>query len=187
MSKIALKITYFILSLLLFVYMLVPGPTRISDFPALPKAIKSTLEGDTIQVPDVAAYFSDNYRETVIPLYQSAYADQTSLPFGPLKLNYPPEFAFTAIKDQTQSTYLEELTYPLRNSLFVNGHEPVTKDGLPRYVGAGKFEVDGEFLSTKVTLRYYSSPLWVRTTVWLGINASILILLVLTKRIFKYA
>jgi len=40
------------------------------------------------------------------------------------RLNYPPEEAQTIIRDQTRSTYLEEIVHPLRESLFINGFEP---------------------------------------------------------------
>lgn len=180
-----LKVLFVAFSLLLLFYLLLPGPKNITDFPAVPASIKSSLEGDTVQVPDVSAYFSDNYRDSVIPLYLSAYKAQTVFPFGPLRLNYPPEFAFTAIKDQTQSTYLEELTYPLRDSLFVNGLEPVEKDGTPRYIGGGKFEVDGKLVSTKVTLRFYPSAFWARVATWLGVNLSVLVLFAMSRKVFR--
>ena len=185
MAKTALKIVLIILSTLLLIYMFMPGPDSITDFPALPDSIKSNLEGDTIQVPNVSAYFSNNYRDFVIPYYYESYKEDTSVPFGPLRLNYPPEFAFTAIKDQTQSTYLEEFVYPLKDSLFINGLEPVEKDGSPRYVGGGRFEIDGRFIDTKVTLRFYPSTVPVRIAVWFGINLSAIALLIMSKRIFS--
>jgi hypothetical protein len=40
------------------------------------------------------------------------------------RLNYPPEEAQTIIRDQTRSTYLEEVVHPFRESIFVNGFEP---------------------------------------------------------------
>ena len=61
MAKTALKIVLIVSSLLLLIYMLLPGADSITDFPALPDSIKSNLEGDTIQVPNVSAYFSNNY------------------------------------------------------------------------------------------------------------------------------
>jgi hypothetical protein len=185
MAKRALKTVLIILSFLLLVYMLMPGPDSITDFPALPDSIKSSLEGDTIQVPNVSAYFSNNYRDFVIPHYYDSYKAGTIVPFGPLRLNYPPEFAFAAIKDQTQSTYLEEFVYPLKDSLFINGLEPVEKDGTPRYVGGGRFEMDGRFIDTKVTLRFYPSTLPVRVAVWFGINLSVIVLFIMSKRIFS--
>ena len=185
MAKRALKTVLIILSFLLLVYMFIPGPDSITDFPALPDSIKSSLEGDTIQVPNVSAYFSNNYRDFVIPYYYASYQEQTVVPFGPLRLNYPPEFAFVAIKDQTHSTYLEEFVYPLKDSLFINGLEPVEKDGTPRYVGGGRFEMDGRFIDTKVTLRFYPSTLPVRVAVWLGINLSVIVLFIMSKRILS--
>lgn len=184
MAKKALKISFIFISLLFLAYMLLPGPNSIIDFPALPDSIKSNLEGDTIQVPNVSAYFSNNYRDFVTAYYYDSYRESTKVPFEPLRLNYPPEFAYTAIKDQTQSTYLEEFVYPLRDSLFVNGLEPVEKDGTPRYVGGGRFEIDGRFVDTKVTLRFYPSSIPVRILVWFGINLSVAALFVISKKIF---
>jgi hypothetical protein len=181
-----IKVLLPVLSLLLLVYMLMPGPSQISDFPALPESIKSNLEGDTIQVPNVSAYFSDNFRYFVTPFYKQGYQALTKFPFLPLTLNHPPEFAYTAIKDQTQSTYLEEYTYPLRDSLFVNGLELVNEDGTPRFKGGGPFLIDGEHLKTKVTLRFYPSNFWVRVATWLGINMSAIALYLVGRRILRY-
>ncbi len=185
MVKRFLKIVLIIASALLLIYMLLPGPDSITDFPALPDSIKSSLEGDTVQVPDVSAYFSNNYRDFVIPYYYESYQENTIIPFGPLKLNYPPEFAFSAIKDQTQSTYLEEFVYPLRDSLFINGLEPVEKDGTPRYLGGGRFKLDGKLIDTKVTLRFYPSSIPIRVAVWLGINLSAILLFIMSRKIFS--
>ena len=145
--------------------------------------MKSTLEGDTIQVPNVAGYFSNNYRGFTTLFFRQEYKENTLFPFGPLRLNYPPEFAFTAIKDQTHSTYLEEFYYPLRDSLFVNGLEPFYEDGTPRYAGAMQFDHQGILNDTKVTLRYYPSSILTRIIVWLGITASVIFLWKLGKKV----
>lgn len=177
-----LKILFIFFSITLLVYMLLPGPSAIADFPALPNSVKSELEGDTIQVPNVAAYFSYNYRDFVIPYYNYFYFKNTQLPFVPIRLNYPPEFAYTAIKDQTHSTYLEELVYPLRDSIFINGFEPFYQEGQPKFEGASKIGIHGIDYDTKVTLRYYSSPLWVKIIVWIGINISVIGLFFISKK-----
>ena len=175
-----------VVALILLIYMVLPGPSSITNFPPLPKSLKSTLSGDTWQVPNVAGYFSDNYRDFVIPYYRVHFKSQSALPFAPLRLNYPPEFAYTAIKDQTQSTYLEELFYPLRESLFINGLEPFTTDKLPRFEGATRFDPEpGTAYYTKVTLRYYPSPLWVRVATWAGIVVSFVLLYNLTRKVLK--
>lgn len=159
------------------------GPTKISDFRPLPNSIKSQLSGDTWQVPNVVGYFSNNERDFAINYYKDQYDKLTNLPFRSLRLNYPPEFAYTAIKDQTESTYLEEFVYPLRDSFFVNGFEPFYHDGRPKFRGATKFEAEGLSLNTKVTLRFYPSPLWVKIVTWLGITLSTLLLFKMSKRV----
>ena len=68
-----MKTVFIVFSFLLLVYMIWPGPANISDFKALPNSTKSTLEGDTIQIPNVTAFFSDNYRDFVIPFYKKNY------------------------------------------------------------------------------------------------------------------
>lgn len=163
-----------LVSILLFIYMFLPGPTSIQDFSPLPGSVKSELEGDTIQVPNVAGYFSNHYRDFATDFYFLSFWNNSWLPFPPIKLNYPPEFAFTAIKDQTQATYLEEYIYPLRGSLFVNGMEPLTVDRQPKYPGAIPFEIGDQKFDTKVTLRFYPSNLLVRLLVWGGIVLSIM-------------
>lgn len=178
-----MKIIFYIFSLVFLIYLLWPGPTSINDFPPLPGSVKSTLEGDTIQVPNVAGYFSNNYRKFATQLYKESYQQNSRLPFSPIKLNYPPEFAFTAIKDQTHSTYLEEYVYPLRGSLFINGLEPFYEDGQDRFPGAYWFDHGGNLWETKVTLRYYPVSFLVKIAVWLGVNISIIFIWKLARRI----
>lgn len=167
------KIAFIIFGVVLLGYMLAPGVTNIDNFIALPSSLKSSLSGDTVQVSNVSAYYSNNYRSFVTQFYYDSLKSQSWLPFGPIKINHPPEFAYQYIKDQTQSTFLEEYTYPLRDSLFVNGLEPFEEDGRSRYWGATQFSQDGQNFNNKVTLRYYPSSLWARMVVWVGIMVSI--------------
>lgn len=169
----------------LLVYLILPGANSIDDFPALPNSSKSTLYGDTTEIPNVKAYFSNNYRSFVVNFYKLSFISKNLFPFEPIKLNYPPEFAFTAIKDQTQSTFLEELVYPLRDSLFVNGMEPFGEDGSPRYWGAENFDSEGQNYLTKTTLRYYPSSISVRILVWAGIMVSLVLLSNLGGKILR--
>lgn len=185
--KKALNALLVLLAIIFLLYLLVPGPRSIDDFGPLPDSSKSNLSGDTVQVPNVSAYFSDNFRDAAITVYGKSYSEQTFLPIKPIRLNYPPEFAYVAIKDQTQSTYLEELVFPMRESLFINGLEPFEKSGEPRYEGAFPFIVgDIEYL-TKVTLRYYPSPVWARLVIWAGVVVSIYLLSKMTRRIISNA
>lgn len=178
-----MKKFYVIFSLLLLIYMVWPGPSQISDFKALPNSDKSTLEGDTIQIPNVVGYFSDNYRKYVVAYYLKDYQQNSHLPFPPLQLNHPPEFSWNVIKKHTDSTYLEELVYPLRDSLYVNGFEPFYEDGSPKFWGSVKLNEGKDLWFTKTTLRFYPSKIVVRVLVWLGICLSILWIYRLGKRI----
>lgn len=174
-------------SFLFLIYLVAPGPTSINNFPALPESAKSTLSGDTVQVPNVTAYFSDKYRNFATSFYKQSYHNQHISFIPPLVLNYPPEFAYTAIKDQTESTYLEEYIYPLKDSLYVNGFEPFYEDGQPKFWGSTQFQEGGAYFYTKTTLRFYPSSLWTRLLIWFGINASALMLWRMGRKILSHA
>lgn len=168
------RLLFILFSLILLIYLLIPGPGSIKDFPPLPNSAKSALEGDTIQVPNVSAYFSNNFRKFVTNFYSNSYRAQVPvIPFLPIKLNYPPEFAYTAIKDQTRSTFLEEYVYPMRDSLYVNGYEPFYENGKPKFFGSVKADEENNIYLNKTTLRYYSSPIWARIVTWFGILLSV--------------
>ena len=173
-------------SVIFLIYLIWPyNPKSVYDFKVLPDSVNSTLPGDTVQVKDLTAFFSDNYRHFVIPFYKDDYRKLVGFPFPPLELNYPPEYAFTVIKDQTQSTYLEELTYPFRGSLYINGLEPFIENTQePRFDGATLFGQSGGLYQTKVILRYYPSSIIFRIVVWIGINLSVTFLYKVGRRIF---
>lgn len=160
-----------------------PGPSKISDFAPLPYSDKSTLAGDTVQIPNVTAYFSDHYRKYVVSYYQQNYRQNFHLPFAPLRLNHPPEYSWNVIKKHTDSTYLEELVYPLRDSLFVNGFEPFYEDGSPKFWGSTKLNEGKNLWYTKTTLRFYPSNIIVKILVWVGITSSIYLLAKMGKEI----
>lgn len=178
-----MKKVFLIFCGLFLIYMIWPGPSKIADFKSLPDSAKSTLSGDTIQIPNVAGYFSNHYREFVIPFYLVNYWQKTLLPFPPLRLNHPPEYSWIAIKKHTDSTFLEELVYPLRDSLYVNGFEPFYSDNTPKFWGSTQFEVGGEGWFTKTTLRLYPSKLVVRLLVWMMVTVSIYWLFKLGRKI----
>lgn len=178
-----LKKVFISFSILLLIYMLWPGPAKISDFSPLPSSIKSNLEGDTVQVSNVSAYFSDNFREYVTPFYYKNFQDLSRFPFPPLRINRPPEYSWQVIKKHTDSTYLEEYIYPLRDSIYVNGYEPFYSDGKPKFWGSIKFELPQGAFFTKVTLRYFPSTYLVRILVWAGIVVSIYFLYILGRKI----
>lgn len=181
-----IKVIFLLMTLLLLAYLIAPGPSSINQFQPLPNSAKSTAEGDTIQVPNVSAYFSNYFRSFVISFYRSNHQNLTFLPFPPIKLNYPPEYAFVAIKKHTESTYLEEFVYPLRDSLYVNGMEPFLEDGTVRFLGAVEFGQDGKQFKTKTTLRFYPSSIFWRLLIWIGVNIAVILLFKSCKKIAAY-
>lgn len=187
--KYFFKSLFIVVSLYFLLYLVLPfGPKSIDDFSDLPNSVRSRLDGDTVQVPNLKAFFSNNYRGFATNYYYKEYWRLSRFPFSPIKLNHPPEYAFYTIKDQTQSTYLEEYTYPFRGSLYINGLEPldeITKE--PRYPAGSYFSADGHLLETKVTVRYYPTSPFSRVVVWIGINISIVLLCRLGNRIIKNA
>ena len=165
--------------------MIWPFPSEISKFQPLPDSVKSELAGDTYQVPNVAAYFSNNYRDFVVKFYQDNFKKLAYMPFSPFRLNYPPEYSFVAIKKHTDTTYIEELVYPLKGSLFVNGYEPFNPDKTPKFWGSTNFVVEGSTWDTKTTLHLFPSSFIVRLIVWAGIVSSISLLHRLTRKVFS--
>lgn len=158
-------------SLLFLIYLLLPGPVYVEEFPALPSSLKSKEPGDTYQNPNTVAYFSDYFRADVIPFYLEEFRKKfrylgLSLPF--IRLNHPPQYAQGVIRPHIQSYYLEEFVLPLRESLFVSGWEPFDELGRKRFGYSHGIIVEGRPFKTKVTLKYYTSPLWVRILVWSG-------------------
>lgn len=90
----------------------------IPKIPDLPNSIKSDLPGDTIQIPNVSAYYTNQSRAEVIDFYKTHYTGLFKI-----NLNHPPEKAKEIISDTIQSYYFEELVLPYKESLYINGFE----------------------------------------------------------------
>lgn len=175
---------YFLLLIFLLglTYLIFPGPTSINDIPGLPGSLKSHEPGDTTQTPNIAAYFSNFRRESVTSFYKQTFSNlHFNLPV--FKFNHPPEEAFTYIRDQQPSTFLEEYSYPLRDSLYVNGFEPFDRTGKSYRRGATSIVIENTFFESKTTLRFYNSSIFWRIFVYIGIWFCALVMI----RIFRKA
>lgn len=116
MIRLAVKVLFILFSIFLVVYAFYPSP----DFPSPPAdAVQSQEVGDSEDLVHRRAYFTNYTREEVMVHYQNQFE-----PLPSFRLNYPPEEAQTIIRDQTRSTFLEEVVHPLRESVFINGFEP---------------------------------------------------------------
>jgi len=144
--KKGLRIIIVLIFSALFVYVLLPNP----KFPNPPSdSLQSKERGDSEDLSVRRAYFTNFTREEVMKHYQNK--------FKGYRLNYPPEEAATIIRDQTRSTFLEEIVHPFRESFYVNGFEPKSaKDAI---------EIEGLPWRQKITVKYVPSNLIFRSFV----------------------
>jgi len=166
--KVFLAILFFLGNL----YLALPSPLSPQDLPPLPESVKSIEPGDTTQIANVAAYYTDLSREEVVDFYFNEFSKSKfkDIPFVGYKLNHPPERIREVLRATQQSTYVEEIVHPLRESLFVNGFEwnndPFTP---PKARIKNILIVDGKIYQFKVTIYYQGSKVWQRLLVWWGI------------------
>lgn len=125
-----LKVLFVLFCLVLLGYLLLPN----YDFPKPPPdSIQSQEPADT-ETPLRRAYFTNYTREQILGWYedQMKHSNFLNIPLPTYLLNYPPEDAQTIIRDQTRTSYLEEVVHPLRESVYVNGFEPnpLSKDAI---------------------------------------------------------
>ena len=148
------KIAYFLFSLFFMVYLFIPSP-KYPDPPA--NSVRSMEEADT-EIPEKNAYFTDFNREEVVDHYSGQYK-LNFLGWGipNYRLNYPPEDSETLIRDQTRSTFLEEIVYPFRESFYVNGFKPSQSKDEIWYKGIHYYQ--------KITVKVASGSLIVRLAV----------------------
>ena len=138
------------------------------DFPAPPPgALQSKEPADSESILR-RAYFTNLTREEVMSWYNSQFK------WG-YRLNYPPENAGTIIRDQTRSTFLEEIVHPFRESIFINGFEPKDpKDAI---------NIEGHAFRQKIIVRYVPSNSVVRVFISL---MSLVSMAILVREYGKY-
>ncbi len=153
----AVKLLFILFSILYLAYLALPSP----EFPSPPSGALQSLEPADTESTSRRAYFTDLTRGEVLTYYESQmqFPSFNMFPFLTYRLNYPPEEAYGIIRDQTRSTFLEEIVHPFRESVFINGFEPKSeKDTI---------FIDGRVWRQKITVRFVPSTLVAR----LGIGA----------------
>lgn len=184
------KIIQILITLIFFIlglgYVLAPAPDNIEDIPGLPNSFKSDEPGDTYQNPNIAAYYSDHWREYVTRYYKSEFEklNNFGIKLPAIGLNHPPEEAFQFVKDQAKTTFLEQYIFPLRGSLFVNGYEPISRNGKRFNAESVPIEVNNIIYNSKTTLRFYPVPLHIRIIFYFLIWIVITAIYLLSKRIW---
>ena len=173
--KLPFKILYFSFFLILLIYVAIPSP----EFPIPPNdSIQSNEPADS-ETPLRRAYFTNFTREEVMTHYKEQFSKSNflGLPFLTYSFNYPPEESQTIIRDQTRSTFLEEIAHPFRESIYVNGFEPKTqKDAI---------FIEGRDWRQKLIIKYSNSLLAVRVII-VSLTAIITwFILIELKKFFK--
>lgn len=184
------RITLIIIFLLGLTYLLWPGPSSINDVPPIPNSVKSDEPGDTIQRANIAAYFSRDERDGITDFYydQFSYLNFFGLKIPAIRFNYPVEEAKIKVRDQIQTTYIEEYTYPFRDSLYVNGMDKVVWNKLNHIITDEKNKdiiINEASFSSKTTIRYYSSSIIWRVFVYVGTWVLGIALLKVTRKAFR--
>jgi hypothetical protein len=140
-------ILLFVFNIFAVLYLISPTP-KLAD---LPNSIKSTEPGDTVQIPNVSAYYTNQTRTEVMNFFKANYNGLFRV-----QLNHPPEKAKTVIKDTIQTYYFEELVLPFKETIYINGFEwendVFTK---PEKRIQNKLLFEGKEYKAKITIRTF--------------------------------
>lgn len=172
--KWVLSILYIVFSILFLAYLVLPNP----DFPTPPPDALQSKEPADSESTLRRAYFTNLNREEVMNWYKGEFTRSgfKGIVLPTYRLNYPPEIAATIIRDQTRSTFLEEIVHPFRESIYVNGFEPKEpKDAI---------NIEGHAFRQKIIVRYVPSDMLTRIAISL---MSLVSVAVLVREYAKYA
>lgn len=147
------------------VYLILPSP----QYPNLTGGARSDEPGDTWQHPDQKGFYTNLDRANVLHDIQSQFSIKfAGLTIPNFRLNYRPEEASIYVRELLQSYYLEEIIYPLRESIFVNGWEPKKSPDFKNILAKDIPEISlhGVAYNSKITLKPNYSPVWARILIW---------------------
>ena len=160
-----LKVAFAVFCIVTLLYLALPN----FSFPLPPPdALQSQEPADT-ETPLRRAYFTNYTRAEVLDWYRNEF--KTSKFLGvrlpTYLLNYPPEDAQTIIRDQTRSTFLQEVVHPFRESIYINGFEPTNpKDVI--FIG-------GKNWRQKIIIRFVPSSILFRIGIFIITTALIVV------------
>jgi len=155
--KKVLVFIYILFSVVILFYVSLPN----FSFPkSPPDAVQSKEPADT-ETPLRRAYFTDYTRAQVLTWYEDQFKNSSfhNISLPTYLLNYPPENSATIIRDQTRSTFLQEIVHPFRETVFINGYEPASTDYENRIV------IDGVHYRQKIIIKYVPSSLILRLAI----------------------
>ena len=168
MFKKFLKIIFALFCITGVLYLALPS----FSFPEPPPDSIQSQEPADLESSLRRGYFTNYSRDEVISWYENQF-DRPALlniKMPTLLLNYPPEEAQTIIRDQTSSTFLQELVHPFRESVYINGFRPPVTGNSPPFL------VDGRHWQQKIIIRTVSTSIWVREGIFLTSMAMVVVL-----------
>jgi hypothetical protein len=177
MFKKILVLFLVIFNLLAVFYLISPPPV----LPDLPNSSKSNLPGDTVQINNVAAYFTNMTRTEVINFYKAYYSGLFRI-----NLNHPPERSKDIFVDTMQSYYLEEFVLPFKESLYVNGFE-WENDVFTKVESRSKNKLvynDIEY-KAKITIRRFPTSILSRFIAFFSTEIGFIVILLVFKSLFR--
>lgn len=145
MKKIFLIIAVVVLLVSVY-YLLSPVP----GFPPPPPGSLISAEPADTESIYRHAFYTNLSRSEIMAYYHSRFGKS-------LRLNHPPEDAYSLVRDQTHSSWLEELVHPWKDSIYINGFYP-TKP-------AEQINFGSVHYAAKITVRYIPSHPVTRLTV----------------------
>jgi hypothetical protein len=148
-----IAILFISISVALFLYVNPASP----EFPKAPVGSVQSFEPADVESPLRRGYYTNLNRQEVISHYEKEF--NRGFAYAP-RLNYPPEEAPAIIRDQTKSSYLEEIVHPLRESIYINGFTPKEEQYAQYY--------EGVRYNQKIIIRYVPSNQWLRLLVIIG-------------------
>lgn len=151
LRSVKLFFVIFFISLSFYVY------PASSEFPKPPEGAVQSYEPADVESPLRRGYYTNLNRQEVISHYEKEF--NQGFVYVP-RLNYPPEEAPTLIRDQTKSSYLEEIVHPLRESIYINGFTPKEEQYAQYY--------EGVRYNQKIIIRYIPSSVWIRFMIIAG-------------------
>ena len=166
------------------IYLILPSPIS----PELDNSVRSDEPGDTWQNPDQKGFYTNLVRKDVLTDLQDKFSiNIAGFQIPSFRLNYRTEEVADYVRKQVPSYYLEEIIYPLRESLFVSGWEPKNSPQLA-YLDKDDIKlVDYKgtpFFSKVITKPVYSS-IWSRLLVWTLIIPATYLTFISLKRSLK--
>jgi len=167
------NILFILFSLIFLTYLSLPN----LSFPDPPPGAVQSFEPADSETPDRRGYLTDLSRDEVLDHYSDGYKlSMMGIEIPSYQLIYPPEDAFSLVRDQTRSTHLREIVYPFRESLFVN--EFVAK------LDKDAISYKGIHYGAKITVSIKRSSLVSRIGVGVLILSAIYILTIQLKVVF---